>query len=73
MKVMEIGHGEVLIGTDDCGMIGTVSPIPEGFWIGIGHPNDRGVLVDNESWKAFVDLVKSIDSYVEENYGQVRS
>jgi hypothetical protein len=73
MKVIEISHGQVLIGTEECDMIGAIAPISEGFWVAISHPNDRGILVDHDGWKAFVDLVKSIDSYVEENYGQVRS
>jgi hypothetical protein len=73
MKTMEIGNGQVLIGTQDCGMMGTVSPLPDGFWVGVGYSNQQGLLVDSHEWKAFVDLVKAIDSYVEENYGQVRS
>lgn len=73
MKTMEIGDNQVLIGTQECDMIGSVSPIPDGFWVSVGHPNQRGLLVESYEWKAFVDLVKAIDSYVEKNYGQVHS
>lgn len=67
--MFEIANGAVIIGNQDSEMIGTVSPMPDGFWVTIGHPNERGVLVDHDSWKAFINLVKTIDSYVEKNYG----
>ena len=71
MKTLEMPRGETIIGTSESEMIGTVSPIPNGYWIGIGHPFERGILVDHDSWRGFVDLVKAIDSYVKENYEKI--
>jgi len=71
MNKLEMPRGEVIIGTSKSEMIGTVSPIPDGYWIAIGHPIERGILVDHDSWKGFVDLVKAVDSYIKENYEKV--
>jgi Ser-tRNA(Ala) deacylase AlaX len=70
MKTLEIGCGDVIIATDNTNLIATVSPISTGFWVSIGHPSDRGVLVDHDEWKAFVELVDAVDSYVEKNHQQ---
>lgn len=69
MKTFEIKNGEVIIGVESSCMIASVTPIDGGFWVSIGHPNERGVLLDNDDWKGFVELVKEVDLYLEKNYG----
>jgi hypothetical protein len=68
MKTIEIGDHTMVIGTESCNMIGSVTPIPDGVWIGVGYPHERGILIDNDQWAPFVELINSIDRHVKENY-----
>lgn len=66
MKYMEIGEGKVLVGTAESEMIGTIDPIPDGFWVSVGRPNEDGIIVDSKDWRSFVQLVYQIDTYIKE-------
>jgi len=64
MNTLEIADGCIVIGNKNCVMVGTITPFPDGYWVGLGHPNHEGILVDSESWDSFVQLVKDIDTYI---------
>lgn len=64
MTQLEIANGEVIVGVPTCRMVGSVAPIPDGVWIGLGYPNEQGLLIDNDEWDNFVELVKAIDKVV---------
>ncbi len=68
MSHIEIAYGEVIIGLPNCRKVASLSPIPDGFWVGIGYPNEQGILVSNDEWAAFVELVQSVDRYIKENH-----
>lgn len=69
MNTMEIANGETLIGLQNCGMIGSVTPVPDGHWVTVGYPNQPGLLIDGEDWKSFVDLINQIDTHLKRHYG----
>lgn len=66
MNTLEIADGCIVIGNKKCDMVGTIDPIPDGFWVAVGRPNENGILVGNGDWNSFVDLIKDIDTYLKE-------
>lgn len=52
----------------DCEMIGSVSAISDGFWVQLGYINEGGIMIDNNEWNQFVQMINDIDTHIKENY-----
>jgi len=68
MMELEIANGQMIIGTPDCELIGNITPVPDGYLIGIVYPLEGGLMIDGDHWSSFVELVNKIDILVKEKY-----
>ena len=68
MNTLELADGCIVIGNENCGMIGTIDPIPDGFWVALGRANENGIVMGNGDWKSFVQLINDVDTYLKEHY-----
>lgn len=75
MSRVDLENGIEVFSVKDCQMIGCISPISErfcvqseGFWVQLGFINESGIMIDNNEWNQFVQMINEMDTHIKENY-----